>query len=275
MKRIMLFSIAFMLMLGLIACAMAPVETVPETTILQPTTPNVTDPTVPDNTDPKEEIELVYDIANYQSFLYVFLEKPVEEWNSMGRYTLRLEGLHTPVVVSMDGTSVLSVSAFDQTVDLGSDGMANDYHDGYSPVQSIRSTQDAVVTHVSFGESGDGSILITNGHSFQYPEENGGEIFLFVKDNGALGYCQTWTDPGDIEEQGLDVLHHLTSRDQVLYTTGRAEIAEGELVLTAEETVLLSDHFDLDAMFAEGKTAGMFTEYEALDELFEANKARL
>ena len=38
-----------------------------------------------------------------------------------------------------------------------------------------------------------------------------------------------------------------------------------------EETVLLSDHFDLDAVFAEAKAEGWFEEYETMDELFEAN----
>lgn len=270
MKRILLLSLTFMLILGLFACAAVPEETAP--TQAPTTTP--TNPTVPDVTEPKEDIELVYDMSNYQWFSDILEEKTVEEWNALGRYTLRLEGLHTPVVLNMDGTSVLSISAFDQTVDLGTDGMADDYHDGYSPVQSIRSTQDAVVIHVSFGEMGDGSILMTNGHSFKYPEENNGSIFLRAEDDGTLGYRQTWVDTGDIEEEGFYALERLTARDHVLYQTGRAEIVEGELVLKAEETVVFSDLFDPDAMFAEAKAAGMFTEYETVDELFEANKAK-
>lgn len=270
MKRILLLSITFMLMLGLFACAAVPEETVPT----QAPTTAPTNSTVPDVTEPKEDIELVYDMSNYQWFSDIFEENPEVNWMSMGRYTLRLEGLHTPVTVDMNGLDVLKVSAFDQTVDLGTDGMADDYHDGYSPVQSIRSTQDAVVIHVSFGEMGDGSILMTNGHSFKYPEENNGSIFLRVEDDGTLGYRQTWVDTGDIEEEGFYALERLTARDQVLYQTGRAEIVNGELVLKAEETVVLSDLFDLDSMFAEAKAAGMFTEYETVDELFEANKTK-
>ena len=64
-----------------------------------------------------------------------------------------------------------------------------------------------------------------------------------------------------------------TSRDQFLYETGRAEIVDGEVVLTVKETVVLSDLYDLDAMFAEAKAEGLFAEYETVDELFAANKA--
>ena len=191
MKRCMLLVVVFCLLLSMTACAAVPEEgekpeattpgaSEPDTTepdVTQPDTtePEVRNPTVPDVKDP-EEIELVYDLSNDQGLSDFFEEKTVEEWNSMGRYTLRLEGLHTPVVLNMDGTSVLSISAFDQTVDLGTDGMADDYHDGYSPVQRIRSTYDAVVIHVSFGEMGDGSILITKNQIFKYPKERDSSI---------------------------------------------------------------------------------------------------
>ena len=287
MKRCILLIVVFCLLLSMTACAAvsgegkkpeatAPGATEPDTTepdVTQPDTtePDATDPTVPDVTDPDENEDLVYDMANYQWFTDIFEEKTVEEWNALGQYTLHLGGLHTPVIVNMNGLDVLSVTAFDQTVDLGTDGMANDYHDGYSPVQRIRSTYDAVVIHVSFGEMGDGSILITKNQIFKYPKEFDSGIFLWVKDDGTLGYRQTWIDP-KIEIEGWQMLYYPTSRDMVMYQDGTAEIVDGELVLTAEKTVLLSDYFDLDTLFAEAKACGMFTEYETVDELFEANR---
>ena len=175
MKRCILLVVVFCLLLSMTACAAVsgegkkPEATAPGATEPDTTEPDATDPTVPDVTDPDENEDLVYDMANYQWFTDIFEEKTVEEWNALGQYTLHLGGLHTPVIVNMNGLDVLSVTAFDQTVDLGTDGMANDYHDGYSPVQSIRSTYDAVVIHVSFGEMGDCSILITKNQIFKYP----------------------------------------------------------------------------------------------------------
>lgn len=292
MKRCMLLVVVFCLLLSLTACAVASEEgKQPETTVPSITDPSVTEPDVtepdvtepdatdpdvtdPDVTDPDVIEDLVYDMSNYEWFSDIFEEKDIEHWSAMGHYTLHLGGLHTPVVVNMDGTSVLSISAFDQTVDLGTDGMADDYHDGYSPVQSIRSTYDAVVIHVSFGEMGDGSILITKNQIFKYPKGTDSSIFLWVKDDGTLGYRQTWIDP-KIEIEGWHMLYYPTSRDMVMYQDGTAEIVGGELALTVEKTVLLSDYFNLDTMFAEAKAEGWFEEYETLDELFEANKTEV
>ena len=71
---------------------------------------------------------------------------------------------------------------------------------------------------------------------------------------------------------GYDALECYTSRDELLYETGRAEIVDDELVLTPERTVVLSDQFDLDALFAEAKAAGKYEEYETLDDLLAANE---
>ena len=43
------------------------------------------------------------------------------------------------------------------------------------------------------------------------------------------------------------------------------------MVLTPEVTVTVSDGYDLDALFAEGKEAGAFEAYETLDDLLAAN----
>ena len=256
-----------------VAPSVAPSEpTPPDAT--DPTVPDVTDPTVPDVTDPDENEDLVYDIANHQWISQIPEQETVEEWNALGQYTLRLEGLHTPVILNMDGTSVLSVTAFDQTIDLGGAGMASDYFDGYSPVNYIRSTEDAVVIRINGGEMWDDFILITKEDYFRYPNEHDGHIALWVNEDGTLGYRQTYLFMDDIEEMGCHVLYQLTSRDQVLHNEGHAEIINGEVVLTVEETVVLLDLYDPDAMFAEAKAYGMFTEYETVDELFEANKAR-
>ena len=285
MKRCMLLVVVFCLLLSMTACAAVSGEgKKPETTVPSITDPSVTEPDVtepdvtepdvtePDVTDPDVIEDLVYDMSNYEWFSDILEEKDIEHWNAMGRYTLHLGGLHTPVVVNMDGTSVLSISAFDQAVELGAAGMASDYFDGYSPVDYIRSTEDAVVIRINGGEMWDDFILITKEDYFRYPNEHDGHIALWVDEDGTLGYRQTYLFMDDIEEMGSHVLYQLTSRDQVLHNEGHAEIINGEVVFTAEKTVVFSDHFDADAMFSESKAEGVFAEYETVDELFEANK---
>lgn len=216
--------------------------------------------------------DLVYDMTNYGFFPEIFEEKSLDEWNSMGRYTMLLEGLHTPVVVSMDGTDVLSIRAYDQTVELGESGLADEYHEGLSPVYYIGSTRDAVVIRVSGGESADDSILITEARCYTFRQETDCDTNFFVGEDGTLEYRRTWIDPDVLEQMGFQALESCTARDEVLYETGSAELADGELVLTAEETVVFSDVFDPDALFAEAKAAGAFEEYDSVDALLAANK---
>lgn len=248
MKRWIVMLMSIVMLLGLAACASAP-----------------------ETTEPEENHDLVYDMTNYDSFAHIFDEKSLEEWESMGRYTMLLKGLPTSVVVNMDGTDVLSIDAFDQTVELGESGLANEYHDGFSPVDDIRSTRDAVVIRVSGGESADDSILITKDRYYTFGQEADHHTIVFVGENGTLEYRRTWNDPDDYEEMGYYALEACTARDEVLYETGSAGIADGELVLTAEETVVFSDVFDPDALFAEAKAAGVFEEYDSLDALLAAN----
>ena len=245
MKRRIFALIGIVLMLALTACAAAPEA---------------------------DAADLVYDMNDCDSFAQVFQQKSLEEWESMGRYTMLLKGLSTPVIVHMDSTDVLSIDAFDQTVELGESGLADEYHDGLSPVYDISSTQQAVVIRVSGGEFSEDSIVITKERCHTFQPENGYFTSVFVGDDGALAYRRTWHTLADFEQSGFYALESCTGRDDPLYETGRVEIKGDDLVLTAEETVVLSDQCDLDALFAEGKAAGAFEQYDSLDALLAANK---
>ena len=252
MKRWILALISMMMVFGLAACAYAPEAAVP--------------------TSPAYDYDLAYDMADYDCFADIFQEKPVEEWDTMGAYTMLLNGLSTPVLVNMNGTDALSVSAHGQTVELGDAGLASDYHDGFSPVWYIDSTEDAVVIRVSGGEYSEDSIVITKDRCHTFQPENGYFTSIFVGDDGALAYRRTWDTLNDFEQMGFEALSLCTGRDEPLYETGRVEIGGDDLVLTAEETVVLSERYDLDALFAEGKAAGAFEAYDSLDALLAANQ---
>lgn len=244
MKRRIFALIGIVMMLALAACAAAPEA---------------------------DAADLVYDMNDYDFFWQVLEEKSPEEWESMGAYTVLLKGLDTPVTVHMDGTDVLSVDAFGQTAELGESGLANEYHDGYSPVYDIRSTKDAVVIRVSGGEFSEDSILITRDGCHTFEPENGYYTSIFPGEDGTLDYSRTWERMNDFEQMGYEALATCTGRDEPIGETGSVEIVGGEVVLTPEVTVTVSDGYDLDALFAEGKDAGAFEAYETLDDLLAAN----
>ena len=244
MKRRIFALIGIVMMLALTACAAAPEA---------------------------DAADLVYDMTEYNYFGDIFEAKAPEEWESMGAYTVLLKGLDTPVTVHLDGTDVLSVDAFGQSVELGESGLANEYHDGYSPVYDIRSTKDAVVIRVSGDEFSEDSILITRDGCHTFEPENGYYTSIFPGEDGTLDYSRTWERMNDFEQMGYEALATCTGRDEPIGETGTVEIVGGEVVLTPVVTVTVSDGYDLDAMFAEGKEAGAFEAYETLDDLLAAN----
>ena len=244
MKRRILALIGIVMMLALTACAAAPEA---------------------------DAADLVYDMTDYDFFWQVLEEKSPEEWERMGAYTVLLKGLDTPVTVHLDGTDVVSIDAFGQTAELGESGLANEYHDGYSPVYDIRSTKDAVVIRVSGGEFSEDSILITRDGCHTFEPENGYYTSIFPGENGTLDYSRTWERMNDFEQMGYEALATCTGRDEPIGETGTVEIIGGDVVLTPKVTVTVSDGYDLDALFAEGKEAGAFEAYETLDALLAAN----
>ena len=256
MKRWILALISIAMLLGLTACVFAPEGNDPEISV------------------PEETYDLVYDMQDYEFFSDIFDEKSADEWEAMGTYTILLRGYHTPVVVNMDGMDVLSVSAYDQTVELGADGAM--WLDEVCPI-SFSSTKETVLVNL-YWETDGKTIMITKDRCYTFQPENDYATTVFVREDGTLGYHRSWCDFEMLYTQcDYQSLSFITSRDELLYETGYVEIVDGDVLLTAEKTVVLSDEsdkYDLDAMFTEAKAAGAYEEYDSLDALLAANQAR-
>ena len=247
MKRWIFALISVIMLLGLTACASAP-----------------------EPTAPAYAYDLAYDMTDYAYFSEIIEEKSSEEWDAMGDYTLLLNGLHTPVLVDMKGMDVLAVHAYGQTAELGASGAT---YQGEIPV-GIRTTENAVVVNITLDHSGQTWIL-TDDKCHAFLREGDVSTQVYVQEDGTLAYGRYWGEYlTSFEQWDTAPLELCTSRDHFLYETGRAEICGAEVILTPGKTVTVSDEYDLDAMFAEAKAFGMFEEYETLDALLAANRAR-
>ena len=246
MKRRIFALIGIVLMLALTACAAAPEGTVPG-----------------------DVHDLAYDLTEYGHFGDIFDTKSPGEWDGMGAYTVLLNGLDTPVLVDMNGRDVLAVRAYGQTAQLGEDGGL--FQDS-TPV-SISSIEGAVLVNVSRDYDGK-TFLLTEEKCQSFQPEGDISTQIFAREDGTLTYRRYWGEyETSFEQWETAPLDLCTSRDQFLYEAGHAQIRDGEVVLTAEETVTVSDLYDLDAMFAEAKAQGQYEEYETADDLLAANAA--
>ena len=96
-----------------------------------------------------------------------------------------------------------------------------------------------------------------------------------LQDDGTLSFTRFWGPyRTTFNQEDFAPLYHCTSREHFLYEKGVAKIVDGKLILTTQKTVMVSDEYDLDAMFAEAKEQGLFAEYDNVDALLEANKYR-
>lgn len=245
MKRWIFALISVIMLLGLNACASAP-----------------------EPTAPAYAYDLAYDMTDYDYFSEIFEEKSSEEWDAMGAYTLLLNGLHTPVLVDMKGMDVLAVHAYGQTAELGTAGAL--FQDD-TPV-SIQSAEGALVVNITRDYDGE-TLILTDERCHRFQPEGAVSTQVFVREDGSFTYRRYWGEyVTSFDQWDTAPLELCTSRDQFLYETGHAVIRNGEVVLTPELTLTVSDEYDLDAMFAEAKASGMFEEYETVDALLDANK---
>ena len=245
MKRWILALIVLTMMFGLVACVSAPESSVPA-----------------------DSYDLAYDMTDYGHFAEIFDTKSADEWDALGEYTILLNGLHTSVLVDMNAMDVLAVRAYGQTAELGAAGAVFQEE---IPV-SIRSTEHAVVVNISRDYDGE-TVILTEGQCHKFQRSGDISTQVFVQEDGTLAYGRYWGEyVTSFEQWDTAPLELCTGRDQFLYETGRAEIRDGEVVLTPEKTVTVSDEYDLDAMFADAQASGMFEEYETVDALLAANK---
>lgn len=245
MKRWILALISVIMMLALTACA-----------------------STPEVSDLDDAYDLAYDMTDHTHLADIFDTKPSDEWGAMGAYTILLRGLHTPVLVDMNGMDVLAVRAYGQTAELGT---AGSMFQDICPV-SIRSTENAVVVNISWDYDGE-TIILTEDRCYKFQPEEAISTQVFVQEDGTLAYYRYWGEyVTSFEHWDTAPLELCTSRDHFLYETGHAEILNREVVLTPENTVTVSDEYDLDTMFAEAKASGAFEEYKTVDALLAANK---
>lgn len=255
MKKWVAMLTALLMLLGLTACGTEPEVTEPETT-------------APESTAPEISWDLAYDLREYRGFWEIFEEKTEDQWAAMGRYTIGLEGLCTPVTVEMEGWDVLSVTAFGHRSEVNVGQFQGEVN------AQIQSVDGAVLVNENCDYDGSTWILTAEG-CYEFHPVGDVSTQVYAREDGTLRYRCYWGEyETTFNQQDYAPLYCCTSRDHFLYEAGNVEIVDGEMVLTPVTTVTVSDEYDLDAMFAQAKAEGLFEEYESVDELLAENQSK-
>ena len=181
-----------------------------------------------------------------------------------GNYNITVTGLDTPVVFSMDGMKILTVSAYDKTTEVNIDTYQDE-----SPA-NIEGAKNVVIIREDLDYQ-NRSWIITKDKVYTFLPEDGISVRVFAKDDGSLGYRRYWGEyVTSFEQWDTAPLELSSGRDQFLYEDGYVQLSDGKLSLVPQKKIELGDEYDLDAMFEEAKNNGMFAEYENLDAYFAA-----
>ena len=204
-----------------------------------------------------------YRIDDFEYFSELFNKKELSGLE--GNYEIEISGLDTDVVVSMEGMKVLTVSAYDKTIEVN----IATYQD-YCPAQ-IEGAKDAVIVSEDL-DYNNRCWIITKDKAYTLLPEGDISVRVFANGGGSLGYRRYWGEyVTSFEQWDTAPLDLSKGRDQFLYEEGTAQILDGRLILTPEKTVELQDEYDVDAIFESAKANGMYEEYENADKLFKAN----
>ncbi len=208
-----------------------------------------------------------YNIDDYGD-LYSLFEENGAIFPESGRYTLKLDGFSTDVTLEMDGLIVLSAGAYGKSLEL----MIYEFEGEINA--DISEYSGAIIINDCEDHRGS-TRIITETDVIELHPEGDMSTQVYVSDGGELKYRHFfghyYTSFEQWDTAPIDICH---SRDQLIFEGGYAEIKDGKVSFDAEQTLLLSDLYDLDAMFEEAKAAGMYSEYDTVDQLLEANKSR-
>ncbi len=203
----------------------------------------------------------VDDLANTMSVVEGAEMYPAEE------YTVYVTGLSTPVTLFMRRDSVYKIEAFGHYLETA------EPHDMYGNCHHALFEVDGTIIFTwSYYSIGYNYIFTPKGCSQFDPAREDASFLLYLDYMGDFKYRFTNKNEADIQQS---VMYYVTSYDEFYYEVGDASIVDGSIVLgNPTEYKTIGDVYSLDGMFAKGKEEGLYAEYETIEDLFAANKAR-
>lgn len=253
MKRAISILLTLVILLSLAACTQN--ETPPETT------PTAAEP-------PEVEMEH-FDLneTDLDSIGELLAEREQDSYCK-----IQLDGLCTPVVLELEGTNIISISAYGNTV----------FPDQYSEYTSIYGNlwpviydhEDMILLNIWHDDIGYSCVLCPDGNDIEtYPDEES-SVMLYVDEEGQLTQSRFALKFLGIEQWDTGPIDMAVSRDDFYYSIDDAALTEEGYSTVSREYYTISDCFELDEIFNTAKENGLYTEFETLDELLDYNTQR-
>ena len=252
MKKVLMLLLIAVMLLSLVACKN---DEVPPTTTL-PTTEAL-----------KEEMEH-FDLneIDLESIGELLVERQQD-----GYCKIQLDGLCTPVILELEGTDVVTVSAYGTTVCVAEE--AQDYSSIYGNLWPVIYDYDElIVLNIWHDEIGYTCVIFPdNSYLETFPDEEF-SVMVYEEEGGKLVQYQFAMKFLGIDQWDTGPIDQATKRDDFYYSIDDASwTKEDGYTTSAREYHTISDCFELDEIFDAAKENGLYPAFDTLDELLAYN----
>ena len=250
MKKILTLLLAALMLLSLPACGRDGTEV----------------PTTPTTTSPDDDLGY-YDLNEID---LDGIGELLAQNDETVRCSFYLDGLCTPVTMEVEGTDIMSISAYGITAYV--DPAATEYNSIYGNVSPvIYEHEGLIILNIWREDIGYSCVLCPDGTYIEtFPDEEYSTM-IYEDEEGRLCHSQFALQFVGIEQWQTGPIDTATGRDDFYYSIDDAKWTPEEYAVTARESYTISDCFDLDEIFSNAKANGLYPEFETLDELLDYN----
>ena len=251
MKRILMLLLIAVMLLSLVACKN---DEVPPTTTL-PTTEAL-----------KEEMEH-FDLneIDLESIGELLVERQQD-----GYCKIQLDGLCTPVILELEGTDVVTVSAYGTTVCVAEE--AQDYGSIYGNLWPVIYDYDElIILNIWHDEIGYTCVIFPdNSYLETYPDEEF-SVMVYEEEGGKLVQYQFAMKFLGIDQWDTGPIDQAAKRDDFYYSIDDAQWDGEAFHVISRDSYTISDCYELDEIFDAAKENGLYPAFDTLDELLAYN----
>ena len=186
---------------------------------------------------------------------------------------IQLDGLCAPVVMELEGTDIVSISAYGTTVWADRDCEYTSIYGNLQPV--IYDHQGMIFLNVWYYDTGYSCVIFPDG-SFKetYPDDEY-SVMIYLDEEERMCQSKFALKFLGLEQWDTAPIDMAVSRDDFYYSIEDASwTQEDGYTTTPRESYTISDWFELDEIFNTAKKNGLYPEFEMVDELLEYNAQR-
>ena len=251
MKRVLMLLLIAVMLLALVACKndeVSPTTTLPTTEAL------------------KEELEH-FDLneIDLESIGELLVERQQD-----GYRKIQLDGLCTPVILELEGTDVVTVSAYGTTVCVAEE--AQDYSSIYGNLWPVIYDYDElIILNIWHDEIGYTCVIFPdNSYLETYPDEEF-SVMVYEEEGGKLVQYQFAMKFLGIDQWDTGPIDQATKRDDFYYSIDDAQWDGKTFHVISRDSYTISDCYVLDEIFDAAKESGLYPAFDTLDELLAYN----